>query len=416
MNARQLKKLDGELTAYLDSMFEGMGRPERREAMRQYATGLLLDGDRKSMEPMASRLAADVSEVEAMRQRLQECVSVSPWHEEEVWRRLAVKVDAELPDLEAMVVDDTGFPKKGTHSVGVQRQYSGTLGRKDNCQIAVSLHLAGERGSACIGMRLYLPESWASDRARCRRAGVPDEVEFRRKWELSLAQIDAALRWGVRPRVVLGDAGYGDVSEYREGLVARKLDYVLGVQGSLVVWAPGTGPMAPPAERPKGQAGRMPCRWKTGDQKPLTVLALATSRGPGACRTVHWREGSRGRQQSRFGAVRIRTAHRHTQGAPPGEEQWLFYEWPADEQAPTKFWFSTLPASTSLKRLVYLAKLRWRVERDYQELKQEVGLDHFEGRGWRGFHHHAALCGVAHGFLALRRALSPPERLAVDAP
>jgi len=383
--------------------------------MQDYLTGLLLDGDRKSIAPMAGRLVDEESAIQGMRQRLQQCVTVSGWSDEAVWKRLALKGETELPELEAWVVDDTGFPKKGSHSVGVQRQYSGTMGRKDNCQVAVSLHLASERGSLCTGVRLYVPESWIADRERCRMVGVPDHVSFQTKWQLSLDQLDQALRWGLQRRVVLADPGYGDVTEYRDGLVERQLDYVLGVQGSLVVWAPGTGPVAPPRTRPAGQAGKLPTRWKTGPEKPLSVLELATARGREACRTVHWREGSRGRQGSRFGAVRVRTAHRHTQGAAPGVEQWLLYEWPVEEPEPKKFWFSSLPASTPLKQLVRLAKLRWRVERDYQEMKQEIGLDHFEGRGWVGFHHHATLCGVAHGFLALRRALSPPEPHALDA-
>jgi SRSO17 transposase len=409
MKPRELKRLDRELTAYTDSLIEGMGRPERRQAMADYVTGLLLDGDRKSIEPMAGRLVDDVAEIQAMRQRLQQCVTVSPWSDEEMWRRLAIKMDAELPDLEAWVADDTGFPKKGTHSVGVQRQYSGTLGRKDNCQVAVSLHVAGERGSSCIGMQLYLPESWTSDRARCQAVGVPDDVLFRKKWEISLGQMDAAMTWGLPRRVVLADAGYGDVTEYRDGLAARKLDYVVGINGVQVLWPPGAAPIPPPPVRPVGQRGNTPCRWKTGEQKPKTALTLALSRGRKACRTVSWREGSRGRQKSFFGSVRVRCAHHHLQGKAPGDEQWLLYEWPLDEKEPTKFWLATLPASTPVKDLIRLAKLRWRVERDYQEMKQEIGLDHFEGRGWRGFHHHATLCAVAHGFLALRRALSPPE-------
>ena len=409
-----MRRLDRELTAYLESMVAGMGRPERRQAMTDYLTALLLDGDRKSIEPMAARLVDDKRKIQAMRQRLQQCVTVSGWSEGELWRRLALKAESELPAIEALVVDDTGFPKKGTHSVGVQRQYSGTLGRKDNCQIATSLHLASERGSVCIGMQLYLPESWTSDPQRCRAVGVPDDVPFRTKWQISLAQLDAALGWGVKRRVLLADAGYGDVTEYRDGLTARGLDYVVGVQGSLVVWAPGTGPIPPPTGRAPGRGGRAPTRWKTGADKPVTVAALAMARGRSGCRTVRWRQGSRGPQASQFGAVRVRPAHRHTQGEPPGAELWLLYAWPADEKAPTKFWFSSLSAKTPIKQLVGLAKLRWRVERDYQELKQEVGLDHFEGRGWVGFHHHATLCAVAHAFLALRRALSPPDQDAVD--
>lgn len=416
MNQREMRRLDRELTAYFESMVAGMGRPERRQAMTDYLTALLLDGDRKSIEPMAARLVDDKREIQAMRQRLQQCVTVSSWSEEEMWRRLARKAERELPEIEALVVDDTGFPKKGKHSVGVQRQYSGTLGRKDNCQIATSLHLASERGSVCIGMQLYLPESWTSDRQRCRAVGVPDDVPFQTKWQISLAQIDGAQSSGVKTRVVLADAGYGDVTEYRDGLTARGLSYVVGVQGSLVVWAPGTGPIPPPAGRPPGRAGRAPTRWKTGKDKPVTVSALAIARGRAGCQTVRWRQGSRGQQASEFGAVRVRPAHLHTQGVPPGDELWLLYAWPAAEKEPTKFWFSTLPAKTTITRLVRLAKLRWRVERDYQELKQEVGLDHFEGRGWIGFHHHATLCAVAHAFLALRRALSPPDQDAVDAP
>jgi SRSO17 transposase len=414
MDQRELKRLDRELTTYLESMLVGMGRPERRKAMADYLTGLLLDGDRKSIEPMAGRLVEDSSEIQAMRQRLQQCVTVSPWSDDELWFRLALKAENELPEVEALIVDDTGFPKKGTHSVGVQRQYSGTLGRKDNCQVATSLHLASERGSVCIGMQLYLPESWTTKRARCRAVGVPEDVPFRTKWQISLAQLDAALEWGLQRRVVLADAGYGDVTEYRDGLVERGLDFVVGVQGSLVVWAPGKSPIPPPQTRPPGQAGKLPTRWKTGHDKPVSLLALAIARGRAACKTVHWREGSRGRQGSRFGTVRVRTAHLHSQGAPPGAEQWLLYEWPADEKEPTKFWLSSLAATTPLKQLVRLAKLRWRVERDYQEMKQEIGLDHFEGRGWLGFHHHVTLCAVAHGFLALRRALFPPERDALD--
>lgn len=414
MTPRELKRLDRELTIYSDSLIEGMGRPERRQAMADYVAGLLLDGDRKSIEPMAGRLVDDAAEIQAMRQRLQQCVTVSSWSDAEMWRRLAVKMDDELPELEAWVTDDTGFPKKGNHSVGVQRQYSGTLGRKDNCQIAVSLHLAGERGSSCISMQLYLPESWTADRERCRAVGVPDEVPFQKKWEISLSQIDTAIACGLTRRVVLADAGYGDVTEYRDGLIARGLDYVVGINGVQVLWAPGTAPIPPPPVRPKGHRGNTPCRWKDGEQKPLTAMSLAVARGRKACRTVTWREGSLGMQRSSFSSVRVRCAHHHLQGKPPGDEQWLVYEWPPDKKEPTKFWLATLPVGASLKQLVRFAKLRWRIERDYQEMKQEIGLDHFEGRGWRGFHHHAALCAVAHGFLALRRALFPPEEDPMD--
>jgi SRSO17 transposase len=202
MRAAELHTLDRELRADIDSFVDGMGRPERRRAMSWYITGLLLDGERKSIDPMAARLVDDEGEIAAMRQRLHGCIAESPWSDDEMRARLARKVDRELPGIEAFVIDDTGFPKKGEYSVGVQRQYCGTLGRRDNCQVATSLHLAGEAGSACIALCVYLPECWADDKRRRRLAGVPDDVRFLRKWEIALSQLDDALQWGVRRHMV----------------------------------------------------------------------------------------------------------------------------------------------------------------------------------------------------------------------
>ena len=412
MNRREIARLDRELSAYIDELLVGMGRKERVRAMGWYITGLLLDGERKSIEPMAARRVDEAAEIQAMRQRLQQAVTVSEWSDAEIWRRLAVKVDRELPAAEALVIDDTGFAKKGAHSVGVSRQYSGTLGRVDNCQVAVSVHLASERGSACAGMRLYLPEGWTGDSSRRAKAGVPDAISFKPKWQIALDLLDSTREWGIQKHVVLADAGYGEVTDFREALAERGYSYVVGVPGAVAAWAPGTGPI-PPSEQPPARF-RPRTRFQTGDQKPISVLDLAKSIGSHKCRSVSWREGSRRVQRSRFGAVRVRTAHRHVHGDAPGYEQWLLYEWPKGENEPTKLYLSNLDESTPLKRLVFLAKLRWRVERDYQELKQEIGLDHFEGRSWKGFHHHAALCAVAHGFLALRRALFPPEARSLD--
>ncbi len=411
MNRREIERLDRELGGFIDSMVDGMGRPERRRAMASYITGLLLDGERKSVQPMAARLVDDESEIEAMRQRLQQAVCFSPWSDEEIFSRVSRKVDRELPGVEAFVVDDTGFPKKGKFSVGVARQYSGTLGRVDNCQVAVSLHLAGELGSACIGMRLFLPEAWADDAARRRSVGIPAEIEFAKKWQIALALIDHALAAGVRRHVVLADPGYGDATEFRDGLTARGLPYVVGVMGSHLVWQPGVEPVVPTRETKPGR----PSTQARAAVAPISIERYATELGLDNYRRVTWREGSRGKQSSRFVARRIRSAERRTKGRPPGAEEWLLCEWPDGENAPTKFYFSSLPATTSLKALVRAARLRWRVERDYQELKQEIGLDHFEGRMWRGFHHHAALCAIAHAFLALQRALFPPEDIEVDA-
>jgi SRSO17 transposase len=407
-----MRQLDRELSEYMESMVEGMGRSERRRALELYLTGLLLEGERKSIEPMAARLVEDEAQVDAMRQRLQQCVSASNWSDSEVRRRLARKLEAELPGVEAFVVDDTGFPKKGEHSVGVARQYSGTLGRTDNCQVAVSLHLAGDKGSGCIGMQLYLPEDWAGDAKRRAAAGVPKKVRFERKWEIALAQLDEALKWGVRRHVVLADAGYGDAREFREAVRERGLHYLMGVQGTHKVWPPGAQPRQPP--KVAGRNGRPRTRYTAQGVAPWSIESLARELPEEDWHLVHWREGSRGQQSSRFAAVRVRSAARHVHGVAPGQEEWLLVEWPKNEEAPTKYALCSLPADTALEKLVRLWKLRWRVERDYQEMKQEVGLDHFEGRSWRGFHHHATLCAVAHGFLVLRRALFPPEEDALD--
>ncbi|NNC03212.1 IS701 family transposase [Corallococcus exiguus] len=413
MTPAQLRKLDRNLTEFLDSMTVGMGRAERRRALGGYVTGLLLEGERKSIEPMAARLVEEPSQTEAMRQRLQQCVSGAAWDDDQLRRRLAQKLERELPGLEAFLIDDTGFPKKGVHSVGVARQYSGTLGRTDNCQVAVSLHLAGEKGSGCIAMRLYLPEEWTADGHRMRAAGVPSDVGFHRKWELALEQLDEALVWGVRRHVVVADAGYGDAREFRDGIRERGLHYLMGVQGAHKVWPPGANPRK--AEKVAGKYGRPRTGYVAEGLQPWTIEEVARQLPREECHTVRWREGSRGKQSSRFAALRVHTAERHVQRAPPSEEVWLLVEWPRGEARPTKYYLSSLPRGTPVKQLVRLAKLRWRVERDYQEMKGEVGLDHFEGRSWRGFHHHATLCMVAHGFLALRRVLFPPEQDALDA-
>lgn len=405
-----MTRLDRELGDYLHYFVAGLGRPERRDALRLYMTGLLLDGDRKSMLPMAGRLVDAAGEVEGMRQRLQQAVTIATWSDGEMLGRLATKLDEELPGIEAFVIDDTGFAKKGSHSVGVQRQYSGTLGRVDNCQVAVSLHLAGEQGSGMIGFDLFLPESWAGDRARRRRAGVADDVEFATKGAIALRQLDAALAAGVRRHVVLADAGYGDSGEFRDALVERKLRYVVAVNGEPVVWPPGSSPRVP--RRSRGATGRPPTRYLDDRHPPIALKRLAPTL---RFARVSWREGSKGWQSARFAAVRVRTAHRHREGTPPGDEQWLLCQDTGDTKTPYKFWLSNLPSTTTASTLVRLAKLRWRVERDYQELKGELGLDHYEGRTWRGFHHHGTLCAVAHGFLALRRALFPPEEGALDA-
>lgn len=413
MTPRRLEKLRKELSAFLDEMLDGQGRPERRRALGCYITGLLLDGERKSIQPMAARLTDNPAEADAMRQRLKDCVAESRWSEVELQRRFAIKLDRELPGLEVIVVDDTGFAKKGKYSVGVARQYSGTLGRTDNCQVMPSVHLAGDLGSVMIASRLYLPKEWTDDRARCRAAGVPDDVEFKTKWQIALDLIDQTLSFGITRRPVLADAGYGESVEFRDGLTQRGLMYVVGIPNNHLIWPPGTNPR-PPKWHSGPRGGRPRTVWRDGNKQPIRIAELVKGIPRERYKTVSWREGARGKLSSKFLAYRVRPAEKHERGRQPGDVQWLLCEWQSSDTEP-RFYLSTLPASLSLKELVRITKQRWRVERDYQDLKGEVGLDHFEGRTWRGFHRHATLCAVAHGFLALRRALFPPIQDEVDA-
>jgi SRSO17 transposase len=393
---------------YVEELSRVMSHADRVAPFRSYCTGLLLPGKRKSVEPMAARLRPDRTSAE--HQSLLHFVGQSPWDEVALLRAVRAAV---LPVLtaagpvEAWIVDDTGFPKKGRHSAGVARQYCGQLGKQDNCQVAVSLSVATASASLPVAWRLYLPEAWAADSERRAKAGVPEEVTFRTKPQIALSQIQAALREGVGPGTVLADAGYGNDSGFRTGVSALELDYVVGVLGTTTVWPPGMAP-AVPAWRGRG---RRPKRLRRGgDAAPVVqIRALAEGLPAEAWRVVTWREGTAKPLASRFAALRVRPARGDSRRSVPRPEEWLLVEWPEGELQPTKFWLSNLSADTLIVRLVYLAKLRWLIERDYLELKQELGLGHYEGRGWRGFHHHGALCVAAYGFLLAERAAIPPS-------
>jgi SRSO17 transposase len=313
--------------------------------------------------------------------------------------------------LQAWIIDDTGIPKKGKHSVGVARQYCGVLGKQDNCQVAVTISLANDVLSVPACYRLYLPEVWAQDQDRRRAARVPEEIEFRKKWQIALDEVDELLSDGVPRAPVVMDAGYGNVTEFREELVARDLAYVAGIQCEVTVWPEGQEP-EPPA--PYGGRGRPPTLLRRSeDARPVTVTELASTLSKSAWRSIRWRGGTKGDMRSRFARVRVRPAHRDYWRREPRPHEWLLIEWPTGEKAPTKAWLSNVSEEITLTDLVHLAKIRWRVERDYQELKDEIGIDHYEGRGWVGFHHHGALCIAAYAFLIAERArLSPPEPLA----
>jgi SRSO17 transposase len=395
------------LNEYLDDITADLGRVERRAALTDYAQALLLPGERKSVRPLAERIASAPERVEGDRQRLQQAVAVAHWDEETVYRRICRKFLAMVPDVDAVVIDDTGFPKKGKHSPCVQRQYSGTLGRVDNCQVAVSVHLASDVAGACIGMRLFVPESWATDAKARKKTHIPDEIEHQQKWKIALEMLERRQNWGLEDKVVLADSGFGECVEFRNRLQEQGHLYVVAVSEKTTVWSGGRLP-TPPAERVRGRGGRRFTRWSR-DLYPETVHDVAQAAGAEEWQQYEWTNGNGEAREGVFMAKRIRHAFRAVNGLPPGDEQWLLVQQDSQGQ-PWKFWLSNLPPDEDVGRLVYLAKLRWRIERDYQEMKGELGLDHFEGRTWHGFHHHCALVAAAHAFLALERALFPPAR------
>jgi SRSO17 transposase len=399
---------EARFNTYLDALTATLGHADRAAPFQSYCTGLLLPGERMSVEPMAARLEPE--RVQATHQSLHHLVAKADWLDEAM---LTVVRSQVLPAIEqhgainAWIVDDSGFPKKGIHSVGVTRQYCGQLGKQDNCQVAVSLSVANDHASLPIAYQLYLPEAWANDPARRRKAGVPEDIAFQTKPQIALAQIRAALLAGVSSAVVLADAGYGVDTGFRDGITELGLRYVVGIQSSTTLWPPGQAPLPP---KPWSGRGRRPTRLRYDEtHQPVSAKDLAVGLPAKAFRRITWREGTNTRLASRFAAVRVRPAHRDTERCQPRPEEWCLIEWPKGEAEPTKYWFSTLPTDTSFTELVRQAKRRWRIERDYQDLKQELGLGHYEGRGWRGFHHHATLCIAAYGFLISERAVFPPS-------
>src|ERR1017187_3176273 len=396
------------LATYLDRLSQVAGHADRIVPMQNYTKGFFLPIERKSVEPMAARLAP--AKVRQMHQSLHHIVAEAAWSDRAWLREVRCQVLPAMTRkhaLAAWIVDDTGFPKKGSHSVGVTRQYCGQLGKQENCRVAVSVSLATEQASIPASYRLYLPEIWASDPERRKQAGVPKEIRFQTKPEIALGQIRSLVAEGVPHGVVLADAAYGNDNGFREGLEALELSYAVGIQSTTTVWPPEIVPLPP---HPQGKMGRPPLRLRRDKQhQPLLAKELALCLSATDLRPVSWREGTRGRMRSRFAALRVRVAHRDYWRSEPHPEQWLLIEWPTTEPEPTKYWLSNLPASIALRKLIAIAKLRWRIERDYEELKQELGLGHFEGRNWRGFHHHATLSIAAYGFLVLEQCLFPPS-------
>jgi SRSO17 transposase len=401
LTAAELATIRRRLEAFADDLFASLPRADQRARGGCYLRGLLLDGRRKSIEPMAERLG------EVHYQALHHFVAVSPWDWRPVRRRLAEVMTAALQPT-AWAVDDTGFPKDGEHSVGVQRQYCGTLGKRANCQLGVSVNAVTEHASCPLDWRLFVPERWDDAAMATRRAAcqLPKQVHHRPKWQLVVDMLDELAGWGLSPPVLLADSGYGEVGEFRAGLDARQIPYVVEVRSDTSAYPEQARPTVAPH---KGRGRRPRPRYR---DKPCSLRQLALQAGQQAGVELIWRRGSKGLQRGRFLALRVRPAGvlpRRLARAAGGElpVRWLLVEWPVGKPQPTKYWLSSLPETTPLVELVGLARLRWRVEQDYRELKGALGLDHFEGRGWVGWHHHVTLVSVAHGLLTLERRRRP---------
>ena len=391
---------ESRFAGYVEGLASVIGHADRVRPLRDYCVGLIMPCERKSVEPMAAVTAP--GRVAAQHQSLLHFANEAAWSDEKVLAKVRELVTPALERhgaIEAWIIDDTGLPKKGRHSVGVGRQYCGQVGKQENCQVAVSLSIANHHASLPVAYRLYLPKDWAQDRERRRKAGVPEDVRFKSKPQIALDHLRFACAAGIARGVVLMDPAYGNDATLRMNTTALGLSYVAGIQSNVLVWAPGSKPRAPLAR---------PRRGRERNPGLISVKEIALGLPREAWQTIQWREGTNDWLASRFARLRVHVGHRHQRNGEPTEE-WLLIEWPQGEDEPTKYWLSTVAQDISFRDLVDLAKLRWRIERDYQELKQEVGLGHYEGRGWRGFHHHATLCIAAYGFLISERETIPPS-------
>jgi SRSO17 transposase len=391
------------LVGFMDDVASGLGRSEQRRAAGMYARGLIEQGTRKSLEPIVTRLGGGKVEYEA----LQHFLADSPWDAGVIERAVAERVCAVISP-EAWVLDDTGVVKDGKHSPGVKRQYSGTLGKTGNCQVTVSLHAVGRQGTVPLGFRLYLPEEWCADSERRQKAKIPESVRFATKPALGGDLVTRAAGWKVRRAPVLGDQAYGVDSKLRARLHADAIDYVLSVSAETTVFDPET--VFAVADHKPGR-GRPPTVAHP-DRDARSIKDLAASLDTDAFQTVAFRDNDGKQLRSRFAFVRVIAAHPVTEHRHPPQEEWLLIEWPEDKDEPSDYWLSNLPAGTEPERLARLARLRWMIELDYKQLKGELGLDHYEGRSYLGFHHHCALVTATHGFLTLERQNPNRQRLA----
>jgi SRSO17 transposase len=397
MGFAEAKDIESRFAGYVEGLVSVIGHTDRAGPLHDYLLGLVLPGERKSVEPMAAITAPE--RTEAQHQSLLHFVGVGNWSDDAVLgkvREMVLPKIEQYGPIEAWIIDDTGLPKKGEHSVGVSHQYCGQLGKQANCQVAVTLSLANHDASLPVAYRLYLPKAWAEDDARRRKAKVPEDITFKTKPEIALDLVRWAHDIGLPGNMALMDAAYGNDSRLRAGVTELGMTYVAGIQAQTLVWKPGARP------------GRPPKKGRRDAPNTVSVKELALSLKAKAWRTLEWREGTNELLSSRFARVRVHVASSQMRSGKSAKE-WLLIEWPEGEDEPAKYALSTLPANITFCDLVDSAKLRWRIERDYQELKQEVGLGHYEGRGWRGFHHHATMCIAAYGFLISEREMIPPS-------
>jgi SRSO17 transposase len=373
----------------------GLALARQRENALLYVRGLVEHGGRKSLQPTLFRLEETAARYESMQQFLAD----SPWDPGLVVRACAERVAPGIGVI-AWVVDDTGVVKDGKHSPGVKRQYSGTLGKIGNCQVTVSVHAVGERGTLPLGWRLYLPEDWCADLERRRKAKIPDAVGFLTKPQLATAICEQAAGWEIPSAPVLADSVYGDDSKFRTGLHALEREYVVAVSAQISVYGPETTFAVPERDGTRGRQRTV----ARPDRKPESVLALAERLGEGSWQSLPCRTTPAGEEiEGRFAFVRVVATHPVRNDHQPPREEWLIIEWPDAAAQPSDYWLSNLPPDTPRERLARLARLRWTIELDYRQLKGELGLDHYEGRSYAGFHHHCALVTCAHAFLTLER-------------
>jgi SRSO17 transposase len=383
------------LVEFVGEMAAELPHVRQRENALVYVRGLIEHGGRKSLQPTLFRLGEDGARYESLQQFLAD----SPWDSTVLVRACAERVAPEL-GVEAWVIDDTGIPKDGKHSPGVKRQYSGTLGKIGNCQIAVSVHAAGERGTQPLNWALYLPQEWCEDAERRRKAKVPDAVVFQTKPQLAAELVERAASWEIPRAPVLGDEAYGKNTELRNRLDDADIEYVLSINADAVVYDPDTI-FSVPQRRP-GSRGPAPSAL-VADREPRQLAELAAALEDSDFQTLVYRTRGGERLSSRFAIVRVIAAHPVDRGRRAPREEWLIIEWPADHDTPSDYWISNLPSDVPPQRLARLARRRWTIELDYRQLKGELGLDHYEGRSYPGFDHHCALVTCAHAFLTLER-------------